>query len=132
MLILMTKLMTYVHKIFEKTNISYPLIHTRTCAYQGVRNVSFSENFAHVLNGWPLTYFFKKTFCRPKRKQQQCWATERNFPKNVFVHKWKEAKRITLNKTLTLIFDPYCKASFVSSCDFLNRTLWKCHWHLRW
>ena len=26
----------------------------RTCAYQGVRNVSFSENFAYVLNGWPL------------------------------------------------------------------------------
>ena len=27
-----------------KTNISYPLIHIRTCAYQGVRNVSFSDN----------------------------------------------------------------------------------------
>ena len=25
-----------------------------TCAYQGVRNVSFSEIFAYVLNGWPL------------------------------------------------------------------------------
>ena len=32
--------------IFRKTNISYPLIHTRTCAYQGVRNVRFSENLA--------------------------------------------------------------------------------------
>ena len=29
-------------QIFRKTNISYPLI--RTCAYQGVRNVRFSEN----------------------------------------------------------------------------------------
>ena len=28
--------------------------HKGTCAYQGVRNVSFSENFAYVLNGWPL------------------------------------------------------------------------------
>ena len=27
-------------QIFRKTNISYPLIHTYTCAYQGVRNVS--------------------------------------------------------------------------------------------
>ena len=26
----------------------------RTCAYQGVRNVSFSENFANVLNGGSL------------------------------------------------------------------------------
>ena len=25
-----------------------------TCAYQGVRNVSFSENFAYVLNEWPI------------------------------------------------------------------------------
>ena len=22
------------------------------CAYQGVKNVSFSENFAYVINGW--------------------------------------------------------------------------------
>ena len=26
-------------KFSEKTNVSYPLIHTRTCVYQGVRNV---------------------------------------------------------------------------------------------
>ena len=31
---------------FLKTNISYPLIRTRTCAYQGVRKVCFSENLA--------------------------------------------------------------------------------------
>ena len=31
-------------QIFRKTNISYPLILTRTCAYQGLRNVRFSEN----------------------------------------------------------------------------------------
>ena len=29
---------------FRKTNISYPLTHIRKCAYQGVINVSFSEN----------------------------------------------------------------------------------------
>ena len=40
----------YVRKISLKT-ISNPLIRTRTCAYQGVRNVSFSENLAYVLNG---------------------------------------------------------------------------------
>ena len=33
-------------QIFRKTNISYPLIRTRTCGYQGVRNVCFSENLA--------------------------------------------------------------------------------------
>ena len=33
-------------QIFRKMNISYPLIRTRMCAYQGVRNVRFSENLA--------------------------------------------------------------------------------------
>ena len=37
---------------FSKTTISHPLIRTLTFAYQGVRNVSFSENFAYVLNEW--------------------------------------------------------------------------------
>ena len=41
----------YVRKISRKTNIFYSLIHTCTFAYQGVRNISFSENFAYVLNG---------------------------------------------------------------------------------
>ena len=29
------------------------------CAYQGVRNISFSEYFAHVLNGYPLLFYNK-------------------------------------------------------------------------
>ena len=33
----------YVRKIFRKTVISYPLIHTRTGAFQGVGNVSFRK-----------------------------------------------------------------------------------------
>ena len=32
-------------QIFRKTNMSYPVINTRMCAYQGVRNVRFSENW---------------------------------------------------------------------------------------
>ena len=39
-----------VRKSFRKTNISYPLIRTRTCTYQRVRNVSFSENVLDALN----------------------------------------------------------------------------------
>ena len=30
------------------------MIQSRTYAYQGVRNVSFPENFTYVLNEWPL------------------------------------------------------------------------------
>ena len=33
-------------QIFRKTNISYPLIRTRTCVYQGVRSVRFLEHLA--------------------------------------------------------------------------------------
>ena len=40
----------YVRKIFWRTNMSYPLIYARTCAYQGVKNICFLRNFAYVLN----------------------------------------------------------------------------------
>ena len=33
-------------QMFRKTNISYTLMRTRTCAYLGVKNVCFSENLA--------------------------------------------------------------------------------------
>ena len=38
-------------KSLGKTNISYPLIHTLTSAYQGMRNLSFSKHFAYALYG---------------------------------------------------------------------------------
>ena len=31
------------------------ITHTHTCAHQGVTNISFSENFAYLLNEWPLS-----------------------------------------------------------------------------
>ena len=31
--------------------------HSRTCAYQGVRNVSFLKKFVYVLTGWPQVIF---------------------------------------------------------------------------
>ena len=46
----------------QKTIISNPLIRTCTCAYQGVRIVSFSQNFAYLLNRWPPNHIFGKTF----------------------------------------------------------------------
>ena len=44
----------YVRKIFRKTNISNLLIRTRMCGYQGVRKISFSENSAYAITGFPL------------------------------------------------------------------------------
>ena len=54
-------------KFSEKTNVSYPLIHTRTCAYQGVRNVQvflfffFSENLTCFV--FLLPRFWGSPFC---------------------------------------------------------------------
>ena len=51
-------------QIFRRTNISYPLIRTRI----NIRNVSFSENFAIVLNEWTLlqmnfaSFFWKRLY----------------------------------------------------------------------
>ena len=42
---------TYAN-ISQRANIFYPLIRTRTCAYQGVGNKSLGKIFACVLNGW--------------------------------------------------------------------------------
>ena len=49
------KLIYYVRKIFRKTNIPYPPARTSTCAYQKVRNVTFFETEAYVVNGWSLS-----------------------------------------------------------------------------
>ena len=42
--------------------------HTSTFAYQGIKNVSFSENFACVLNGWPLGDHSLSTCGKPSEK----------------------------------------------------------------
>ena len=44
---------------FLETNIAYLLICTRTCGYQGDKNVSLSESFAYVPNEWSLTELLK-------------------------------------------------------------------------
>ena len=40
----------HLFSTYAKTNIYYLMIRSRTCVYQGVRNVNFSENFVYVLN----------------------------------------------------------------------------------
>ena len=46
------------------------------CSYQGVRNVSFSENFAYVLNEWPLckaSNNIMKTTCITTENAAKAW-----------------------------------------------------------
>ena len=86
----------YVRKIFQKTNISNPLIRTRTCVYQEVRNVSFSENFAYGLNEWPPMNMYWST-PHPVLVKLQEWKHESNVW-NLFYVNNKE-NRITPMKT---------------------------------
>ena len=52
---------TKAHQIFRKINTYYPLIRRRICAYQGVRNVHFSENL--VCFGFLKHPFRDSPFC---------------------------------------------------------------------
>ena len=72
-------------KFSKKTNISYPLMRTHTCAYQGVRKVSFLENNTYTVNGWShhqhgiANYHHKivsrcNYFCK-KASRRQYWVT---------------------------------------------------------
>ena len=59
------------HQIFRKKNISYPLIRTCACAYQGVRNVRFSENL--------VCFVFLK---HPSRDSPFCLITDETYYSN--------------------------------------------------
>ena len=74
----------YVRKIFRKTSISYTVIRTRTCAYQEVRNVSFSENFAYVLKGWCQTSAWKSQFISKYSFPWKHLSLERKFNNPVY------------------------------------------------
>ena len=42
--------------VWDHSFSSYPLICRRMCAYQGIRNDTFSEDFVFVLNGWSFNH----------------------------------------------------------------------------
>ena len=54
--------------MFLKTNIAYLLIRTHTCAYQGVKNVSFLGNVVYVLSEWLLALQKNIIFAHFKQK----------------------------------------------------------------
>ena len=67
-----------VYAKFCRKLTSQPIIRTRTWAQYGVRNVSFSENFAFVLNKWA---------CDSLRKPPQSVFSQRSRPANIYVFK---------------------------------------------
>ena len=69
---------------FPETNTSHHLIRTRTCTYQGVRNVSFLETFAYALMFSNLFKTFLHTSVprgvarTPQRSKMESFATKVN------------------------------------------------------
>ena len=53
----------YVHKIFRKTYISYPMISTRSCAYQEGKKCQFLGKFC-VRTKWMIPIIIHHSFCR--------------------------------------------------------------------
>ena len=97
----------YLSNIFWKSNISYPLIRIRTCAYQEVRNFSFSRNFVYILNEWPL-------FWKMYLMQGRIWD---RITSGVFLHRYLTGSiirlcddtSINLNKTMATFHRHYIK-----------------------
>ena len=88
----------YFQKILSP-NISYPLTSTHTCAYQGIRNVSFSENFAYVLNEWSL-------YCQPILSHCSLFMPLNNIRKPLIF--WYFSEGIKQNIGLKLVQDTHC------------------------
>ena len=88
---------------FPKSNISNPLIRTRTYAYQRVRNVSFSENFSYILNEWsPLGVL---RIFRKKNSGQKPATLQKAPSSRVFLEKICESfQRITFLKHVNHCF----------------------------
>ena len=82
---------------------SYPLICTRTCAYQVVRNVSLSENFAYVLNEWSQSGFtpeYNKLF---QQQKLEIWMTNKDTNTVLFMNQNGNC-RLKLRPNGTLLF----------------------------
>ena len=94
--------------------IIYPLIGKRLCAYQSLKNLSFSENFTYVLNGWSLPQHYlitwRLTFCNFLKStgygylweeiqliRFRSWVSE-VFPSHTFQN-IRQTKWITLQKS---------------------------------
>ena len=77
-------------KFFEKLTFLTPpsLMHRQTCAYQGLRNVSFPESFAYVLNEWSLCNTSKivaKTVMNLHDILTRYWKVTNFFGSNPFI-----------------------------------------------
>ena len=77
------------------------------CAYQGIKNVSFLDNFAYVLNKWSRTCFrFAKLHKRDLEKQLRSFHKYLVFDKNLSASSFLQlAREITYCFNQCSLFD---------------------------
>ena len=104
-------------KFSEKTNISTPLIRTRTCAYRGVRNVSFFGKF-------DVFFFLKHLF----------WDSPFCLITKKYSSKLDLISRTILNESHMQRKHYTQKTLFLSICnkDPVHRPIQNSVRHLRW
>ena len=107
-------------QIFPKTKISYPLISTRTCAYQRVRNVRYSENLAcFVFLKHP---FWVSPFCLITDDLFKVNAFQANasfpYPLKKFSNTYRGYRKETPNGLKCIM--QRCKTQFVMTNSFLT------------
>ena len=78
--------------------------HKISLPYQGVRNVSFSENFAHVLNEWLLTLLY----CETKSQLRQSKKNRKRF----FLRVWINLR----NSNISFPPSNFCFSLFFGLC----------------
>ena len=93
-------------KVSGKLTFLIPLLRTRTCAYQGVINVSFfSENFAYVLNEWFLGTSSQLFVSMRMRQESRIKALQKHWKGNTSVFSNKKNSRHFENFLVSLIFN---------------------------
>ena len=107
---------SYVRKIFRKTSISYTL----TCAYQGVANVSVSQNVAYILSG--RTYKAKKIRSQ-KIENAKLKADEIKIYKDVYNNLMSAAHNSPVFQFFLLQVSNCRKNNFLVLCVFLKDNL---------
>ena len=119
---------------FAKTKISYPLIHTSTCAYQGIRNVCFPENLACVLNEWSQakrgrekSYFELALYCITSRNSQNHHLQQpKNFRKLTLYEIFSKSftKKVGVLNAIKCVYVSYITIitinTFNYNWDFIN------------
>ena len=106
--------------------------YARTCSYQGVRNVNFSENFVYVLNGWSLSKLKKKAKNKnEKEHSSQQWASLCSIQKNI-LYKSKEVAKIVQNNINQQNPAWFQKSQPQPQLKKLSQNfLWMRHWRCR-